>query len=108
MRRRWAWLAVGALALAAVIAGQQTHEHEFPVVPLPEKSGPLRKAQLLLRDGKTDEARKELEAQRKQRPNDPEVLYQIARSYLLDFYRLAEPERRRTSLGLAMERSPRS
>ena len=44
---------------------------------------------LLLREGKTAEARKELEAQRKTRPNDAEVIYQIARSHLLDFYRSA-------------------
>src|SRR5437588_3511096 len=71
--------------------------------PLPEKSGPLRKALLLLRESKTAEARKELEEQRKQRPTDAEVLYQIARSYLLDFYRQQAPEQRRISLGLAME-----
>src|SRR6185295_9026031 len=74
-----------------------------PVYPLPEKSGPLRKALLLLRESKTAEARKELEEQRKLRPNDAEVLYQIARSYLLDFYRQQAPEQRRISLGLCME-----
>src|SRR5205807_4949674 len=73
------------------------------VYPLPEKSGPLSKALLLLRESKTTAARKELEEQRKQRPTDPEVLYQIARSYLLDFYRQQAPEERRISLGLAME-----
>ncbi|MDF3043666.1 MAG: ASPIC/UnbV domain protein, partial [Thermomicrobiales bacterium] len=64
---------------------------------------PLRAAQLLIRDGKTDEARKDLDRQRKLRPNDPELLFQIARSYLVDFYRLQDPERRRIALGLAME-----
>ncbi|HXA52155.1 MAG TPA: FG-GAP-like repeat-containing protein, partial [Candidatus Acidoferrum sp.] len=57
----------------------------------------------MLRESKTEEARKELEDQRRQRPNDPEVLYQIARSYLIDFYRLPAPDQRRVSLGLAME-----
>ena len=57
----------------------------------------------LLRDSKTAEARKLLEAERKLHPNDAEIVYQIARSYLLDFYRLQEPEQRRISLGLAME-----
>ncbi|HEY1342265.1 MAG TPA: FG-GAP-like repeat-containing protein, partial [Bryobacteraceae bacterium] len=71
--------------------------------PLVEKTGPLRKALLLLREGKTSEARQELEAQRKQRPADPEVLYQIARSHLLDFYKIQDPEKRRIALGLAME-----
>src|SRR4051794_20947721 len=71
--------------------------------PVPAPSGPLRPAQLLIRDGKTDEARKDLDQQRKTRPNDPELLFQIARSYLVDFYRLQDPERRRIALGLAME-----
>ena len=69
---------------------------------MPEKTGPLRKAFLLLRESKTAEARQDLEEQRKQRSNDAEVLYQIARSYLLDFYRLQNAEQRRVSLGLAM------
>jgi tetratricopeptide (TPR) repeat protein len=90
-----------ALFLAPKTSGQQVEG--FPVVPLPEKAGPLRKALLLLREGKTDEARKELEAQRKLRPDDPEVAYQIARAYLMDFYSGQDPERRRVSLGLAME-----
>ncbi len=96
----------GALALLAfALLAQQEHQDQEPLMhtPLPEKSGPLRKAQLLLREGKTDEARKDLEEQRKARPDDPELLYQIARSYLLDFYRLADNEKRRISLGLAME-----
>jgi len=71
--------------------------------PLPERAGPLRKAMLLLRESKTVEARRELEGQRKLRPDDAEVLYQIARSYLLDFYRGTDAEKRRVSLGLAME-----
>src|SRR4051794_31573055 len=94
-------LCAAALILAAAIVAQQEHEPHLP--PIPEKTGPLRKAMLLLREGKTAEARKDLEEQRKQRPNDPELLYQIARSHLLDFYRLPDPEQRRVALGLAME-----
>ncbi len=71
--------------------------------PMPEKSGPLREAMQLLRDSKTAEARKQLEAQRKLHPDDAEIIYQIARSYLLDFYRLQDPAQRRVSLALAME-----
>jgi tetratricopeptide (TPR) repeat protein len=78
-------------------------ELALPNNPLPERTGPLRKALLLLRESKTAEARKDLEEQRKLRPGDAEVLYQIARSYLLDFYRLKDAEQRRISLGLAME-----
>ena len=108
--KSWVWKSAAALGLAAAtllvprMTGQQDHQsHDFPVVPLPEKTGPLRKALLLLREGKTDEARKELEEQRKLRPNDPEVLYQIARAYLMDFYRMDDPEKRRIALSLAME-----
>src|SRR6516225_3581455 len=79
IRGAFALIAASAMVLAHVGAWQQN--------PLPEKTGPLRKAMLLLREGKSAEARKDLEEQRKQRPNDPELLYQIARSYLLDFYR---------------------
>src|SRR3954447_12602580 len=105
-------LAAAGLILAAFLflapktAGQQAAPPQaqgFPVVPLPEKAGPLRKALLLLREGKTDDARKELEAQRKLRPTDPEVAYQTARSYLMDFYAGQDPEKRRVSLALAME-----
>jgi len=101
----WLWKSMLAFGLAAaILIGQQEHAvHQFPVVPLPEKTGPLRKALLLLREGKTAEARQELEAQRKLRPDDSEVLYQIARAYLMDFYQMEDPEKRRVSLALAME-----
>jgi tetratricopeptide (TPR) repeat protein len=91
-------------ALALVLVAQQHHDQTpLAEVPLPERSGPLRNATLLLREGKTEEARRDLEQQRKARPNDPDLLYQIARSYLLDFYRVDDPEKRRVALGLAME-----
>ena len=98
---RWiraAVLVATALLFPALWAWQDHDVHQFPVVPLPEKSGPLRKALLLLRESKTEEARAELAEQRK-RPNDPDVLYQIARSYLIDFYQL------RPSPGSARSRS---
>src|ERR1043165_2524042 len=81
------------------------HQDQEPLMqaPLPEKAGPLRKAQLLLREGKTEEARKDLEQQRKTRPHDSDLLFQIARSYLLDFYQGQDPEKRRIALGLAIE-----
>jgi tetratricopeptide (TPR) repeat protein len=104
--RSWLWKSAAVLGLAAatLLTGQQDHQaHDFPVVPLAEKTGPLRKALLLLREGKTAEARIELEVQRRARPNDAEVLYQIARSYLMDFYQADDPEKRRVSLALAME-----
>ena len=68
-----------------------------------QNAGPMRKALLLLRESKTGEARIELEAQRKLHPADAEVVFQIARSYLLDFYQIQDPEKRRVALSLAME-----
>jgi tetratricopeptide (TPR) repeat protein len=105
--RALVWKTAGAVviiaALAAVprILGQEEHEHSS--TPLPEKSGPLRRPLQLLREGKTGEARTELEQQRRERPNDAEVQFQIARSYLMDFYKQQDPEKRRIALGLAME-----
>ena len=105
----WRCAAAGALLLAAWpfaprIAGQQDRqERGFPPSPLPEKTGALRHAMMLLREGKTSEARKELEERRKQRPGDGEVLYQIARSYLIEFYQQQEPQRRTLAISLAME-----
>src|ERR1051325_2306977 len=94
-------IAVTAILTVPRIAGQQGHD--FPAAPLPERSGPLGKALLLLREGKTAEARQELDKQRRLRPDDPEVLYQIGRSHLIDFYREQDPKRRRLALSLAME-----
>ena len=103
--RMWKALTLAALGVAALVVrtGAWQQDLAIPTNPLPEKTGPLRKALLLLRESKTADARKELEEQRKLRPDDAEVLYQIARSYLIDFYRLQDAEQRRISLGLAME-----
>ena len=103
--KRWMWGLAACLVLAAaMLMAQQAQQAEgFPSAPLPEKTGALRKALLLLREGKTADARKELEVQRKLRPDDAETQYQIARSYLIDFYSGYDPERRRVALGLAME-----
>ena len=102
IRRSLAILCIAAFVIVLRTSAWQ-QDHAMPMIPLPEKTGPLRKALLLLRESKTAEARKELEEQRKQHPDDAEVLYQIARSYLLDFYSLQDPERRRVALSLAME-----
>ncbi len=83
-----------ALLIAALLLAQ---------APLPEKAGPMVEASNLLRDGKTADARKRLEALRSTNPADPEVLFQIARSYLIDFYRKPDAEKRRVALSLAME-----
>ena len=77
-----------------------------PVPPgpaLPAKDTPLRPAMLLLREGKTNEARAELNKLLKARPEDAEVWYQMARSHLMDFYQGTDPAKQRTALSLAME-----
>ena len=71
--------------------------------PVAERPGPMRKAMLLLRDGKTAEARVELERLRAANPDDAEVWHQIARSHLFDFNRLTDVTKRRLALNLAME-----
>jgi hypothetical protein len=102
VRRFQATLCVAAFAIVLRASAWQQN-HAMPMAPLPEKPGPLRKALLPLCESKTAEARKELEEQRQQGPGDADVLYQIARSYLLDFYGSQDPEQRRVSLSLAIE-----
>jgi len=65
-----------------------------------QPADPLNAARLLLREGKTAEARSLLD---KAQTNDAETWYQRARSHLLDFYRIQDVTKRRTSLALAME-----
>jgi tetratricopeptide (TPR) repeat protein len=85
------------VVLAAVLAAQQPKE--YPAAPLVEKDNPLRVPLLLLREGKTAEARKLL----LNHPQNTEAQYQIARSYLADFYGGKDPQQRRVALALAME-----
>ena len=59
----------------------------------------MRPILLLLRQAKTEEARTQL----RRLPPSADILYHLARSYLLDFYRLPDPVQRRVALGLAME-----
>src|SRR5690349_24124026 len=80
-RSKLAALFGAALALAVGLVAQNAQHVDPPLMesPLPEKPGPLRKAQLLLREGKTAEARQELERLRPSYPKDADLLYQIAR-----------------------------
>ena len=80
--------------LAILLLGQEQ---------LPPRTGPLAKALLLIRDGKTAEARVDLERQRSAHPQDAEIAFQVARSFLLDFYRETDPTKRRLALAQAME-----
>jgi tetratricopeptide (TPR) repeat protein len=92
------------LAAIALLGLSCFGQHELhPNEPLTQPDPTLRAALLLIRQGKTEEARKELTALLATRPNDPEVHYQIARAHLADFYGNNDPQRRRLALGLAME-----
>jgi tetratricopeptide (TPR) repeat protein len=97
----------GAILLLAVQApGQQSSSPTGLLrsgTPLPEKASPLRKALLLLRQDKSQEARALLHGLLQTGAGDPEIHYQLARSHLIDFYRTQDPGQRRVSLALAME-----
>jgi tetratricopeptide (TPR) repeat protein len=71
--------------------------------PLAAETSPLAPVLSLLRDGKTAEARPLLEQRLRQTPADVELLYQMARSHLIDFYSNPDPNKRRVSLSLALE-----
>jgi tetratricopeptide (TPR) repeat protein len=83
----------------AFVAGQ----HDRSAAPVPSVETPLRPALLLLRDGKTEDARRELNRLLAADASNVEIHYQLARSYLMDFYAGSDPARGRTSLALAME-----
>ncbi len=74
-----------------------------PAAPLPSIPSDYQKANSLLRDGKTVEARAELSRLQKSGNNSSELWYQMARSHLLDFYREENPVQKRLALSLAME-----
>lgn len=94
-------LLVAGMYVVGAMLGQPPVQHSLP--PLAPRSTPLRKPLLLLREGKTAEARRELDRLQKENPQDPEIWHQIARSHLLDFYQGTDPAKRRISLALAME-----
>lgn len=99
-RGRWKPLAVSAFVALCIAAGQ--HHNELPPAPQAAE-GPLRPALTLLRENKTEEARKELNRLLAADPANAEVHYQLARSYLMDFYGSADPGRGHTALSLAVE-----
>lgn len=95
--------------LALILFAQHSHSnHQQPQPPggLPGftlRETPLRDALMLLRDGKTADARKELLRLQEASPNDAEIWFQLGRSHLLDFHTMPDPAKRRISLALAME-----
>ncbi|HET8548794.1 MAG TPA: FG-GAP-like repeat-containing protein [Bryobacteraceae bacterium] len=89
------------VCVAAACAAQVGHIHDDSLPPAP--TGPLREIGLLLRQSKTEEARKIIQALLRERTGDAELYHQLARSYLLDFYEGTDPAKMRTALALAME-----
>ncbi len=88
-------------AAAWLLFGIAWAQHDHPGTPLAPRDPALVRPLLLLRQGKTEEARKELTALVSRNPADAELHYQLARSHLLDFY--GNPAAGRVALSLAME-----
>ena len=88
-----------------LLAQQPSAEHgKHKMAPeVAEIPSPLLPALKLLREGKTLEARALLMERQKSSPEDPEIVHQLARSFLFDFYRETDVTKRRTALALAME-----
>ena len=91
---------ITAILLLLSAAQQAPPEHAAPPQETPT---PLRKALDLLRVSRTADARRELTPLLSTGPVQADARYQMARSYLLDFYRLTNPAERRTALDLALE-----
>jgi Tetratricopeptide repeat len=68
----------------AIAFGQAHTSHDAPP-PIPVTASPLGKALDLIRQGQTDEARRDLTAMLAAKPDDPELYHQLARSCLTDF-----------------------
>ncbi len=93
------------LLFLALGAGQQPSRHENAFPAPPRQEGPRAEALSLLRNGKTNEGRAILQRLLNQAPDDAELHYQMARSYLLDFNMLGggDPSKGRIALDQAME-----
>jgi tetratricopeptide (TPR) repeat protein len=92
-----------AFCLLAWAQPPARHETAFPAAPLPV--GDYAEAMSLMRADRTGDARKILERLIREKPDDAELQYQMARAYLLDFYREGggDPARGRAALNQAME-----
>ncbi|MBM3795554.1 MAG: hypothetical protein FJW31_16175, partial [Acidobacteria bacterium] len=95
---------VQCLSVRAASA-QAPHDHArpSPSAPLFASGSRLETVQKLLRQSRADAARVELTRLLAAAPDDAELHFQMARSYLIDFYELRDPIRRKTALALAME-----
>ncbi len=94
---------VFALAAVPLFAWLALGQHDKAGPALPKDESPLRKALLLLRQGQTQNARQEINRLLQANPSDAELYYQLARTYLTEFYSGSDPLKKRTSLALAME-----
>jgi tetratricopeptide (TPR) repeat protein len=92
-----------AAAIFVVYRLPAQHDNHLPPPPLAAGDAPLRPALSLLRDGKTEEARKVIHGLLAKGTADPELYHQLARSYLMDFYGNPDSLKARTALNLAME-----
>lgn len=99
---------LGAVVLALLLLPAKSAQNtktglakQGPALPPPAAG--YGKALVLLRQAKTQEARAELNRLLQQRPDDPELHYQVARAHLLDFYSRRDPHERRLALSLALE-----
>jgi tetratricopeptide (TPR) repeat protein len=90
---------VRTAAAILIFVAALSAQHDHPATPLPKVDESLRGPLLLIRQGKTQEARKELSALLAAAPQNAELHYQMARSHLADFYSTGG----RMALSLAME-----
>ena len=95
------WLTGVGFAFTALLAYGQ-HPHESPP-PIPVTDSALRQPLILIRQGKTEEARRTLMAMLAARPDDAELYHQLGRSYLAEFHARPASGQGRTALNLAME-----
>ena len=94
-------LVLGIIVLFITAATGLAQPAHPPVIPVTENA--LRRPLDLIRQGTTDEARRELNALLSAKPAEPEIYHQLARSYLTDFYARPSSPQGRTALSLAME-----
>jgi tetratricopeptide (TPR) repeat protein len=96
-------LAAVLAVLAALAAGVLPGQHEHPPVPEHGPGSPLKLALELIREGRTEAARAELNRLLAAQPDSAEIYYQIARCYLFDLHAGRDPVKKQTALGLALE-----
>jgi tetratricopeptide (TPR) repeat protein len=93
-------LLLSLFAAISLPAQQHTHSPD----PNPPTPPDLKAATLLIREGRTAEARERLSRLLTLDPSNAEAYYQMARAHLVDFHsKRQDPERAHTALNLALE-----